>query len=176
MTCKYKRLWPQQYPVCYTKFHLQSMWQPFPQETIIKAACNPDWVPSITLGHLETLWKSSISRCERSKKRVLKGHLRKLLIRKPWMIKLKKYLLQILAALQNNFKQWKFNQYYRKHFFKYFSTTSKTVVKTQSWIELLWNSISLCFLFLFCFETPLKDFPFYSLILLTLALDTYKLT
>ena len=85
-----------------------------------------------------------------------------------------KYLLQILAALQNNFKQWKFNQYYHKHFFKHYSATSKTVVKTQSWIELLWNSISSCFFFSFLFWNT--DFPFYSLILPIPTLHTYKLT
>ena len=45
------------------------------------------------------------------------------------------------------------------------------VVKIQSWIE-IWKSISLfvfCFfIIIFVFEMPLKDFPFYSPILLTL--------
>ena len=32
----------------------------------------PDWVPSVNLEHSEILFKSSISRCERRKKRALK--------------------------------------------------------------------------------------------------------
>ena len=45
------------------------------------------------------------------------------------------------------------------------------VAKIQSWMKFSWNSISLCvFCFLFCFEISLKDFPFFSSVLLTLCL------
>ena len=38
-----------------------------------------------------------------------------------------------------------------------------------NWVIMKLNLFMLFLFFLFCFETPLKDFPFYSLILLTLC-------
>ena len=64
-------------------------------------------------------------------------------------------------------RNFKWRLYGSQAFFQAFFYNLQTVVKTRSWIE-LWNSISSCFFLFFVFEIPLKDFPFYSPVLLAL--------
>ena len=58
-------------------------------------------------------------------------------------------------------------------FFQALFYNMKTVVKTQSWNDLL-NSISSCVFFFFVFEAPLKDFRSIHLFLLLFGLHAYK--
>ena len=60
-------------------------------------------------------------------------------------------------------------------FFQALFYNRKTVVKTQSWSNLL-NSISSCVFFFFVFETPLKDFCSIHLFFLLFGLHAYKST
>ena len=60
-------------------------------------------------------------------------------------------------------------------FFQALFYNRKTVVKTQSWNDLL-NSISSCVFFFFVFETPLKDFCSIHLFFLLFGLHAYKST
>ena len=68
---------------------------------------DPDLVPSLNLGHSEILFKSSISRCERRKKRALERSSQEIADQKTMNDKLKEImnLRQAPATFQNNFKQ-----------------------------------------------------------------------